>query len=148
MGARVNLSGRRRDGTIFPAEIALSALHTGQGTLVSAAVRDVTQQRQAALAQARLASIIESAHDAILSLDLDGLITSWNPGAERLYGYTAAEIIGRPNDLLLPAGQRSDVHEIMATLARGETIGEHCATCWATPGGSPAAATTPRSSSG
>ena len=125
MGARVNLSCRRRDGTIFPADIALSALHTDQGTLVSAAVRDVTQQRQAALAQARLASIIESAHDAILSLDLDGLITSWNRGAERLYGYTATEIIGRHCDLLLPAGQRSDVHKTLASLARGEGIEKH-----------------------
>ena len=125
MGARVNLSCRRRDGTIFPAEIALSALDTGQGILLSAAVRDVTQQRQAALAQARLASIIESAHDAILSLDLDGLITSWNRRAERLYGYTAAEVIGRHSDLLLPAGQRSDVHKTLASLARGEGIEEH-----------------------
>ena len=108
MGARVNLSCRRRDGTIFPADIALSALDTDQGILVSAAVRDITQQQRAALAQARLASIVESAQDAILSLDLDGLITSWNPGAERLYGYTAAEIIGRHSDLLLPDGQRSD----------------------------------------
>ena len=53
MGARVNLSCRRRDGTIFPAQIALSALDTGQGTLVSAAIRDVARQRQATLAQAR-----------------------------------------------------------------------------------------------
>ncbi|MGO9780501.1 MAG: PAS domain S-box protein [Streptosporangiaceae bacterium] len=119
MDARANLSGRRRDGSTFPAEIALSALRTGQDTLVSAAIRDVTQQRQAALAQARLASIIESAHDAIFSLDLDGLITSWNPGAERLYGYPAAEIIGRHSDLLLSAGQHSDVHETLASLARG-----------------------------
>ena len=125
MGARVNLSCRRRDGTIFPADIALAALHTDQGILISAAIRDITQQRQAALAQARLASIIESAHDAIFSLDLDGLITSWNRGAERLYGYTATEIIGRHCDLLLPAGQRFDVHKTLASLARGEGIEEH-----------------------
>ena len=125
MGARVNLSCRRRDGTIFPADIALAALHTDQGILISAAIRDITQQQQAALAQARLASIIESAHDAIFSLDLDGLITSWNRGAERLYGYTATEIIGRHCDLLLPAGQRFDVHKTLASLARGEGIEEH-----------------------
>ena len=125
MDAGLDLSGRRRDGTTFPAEIALSALDTGQGILVSAAIRDVTQQRQAALAQARLASIIESSHDAVISLDLDGLITTWNPGAERLYGYTATEIIGRHSDLLFGAGQRSDVHMIMATLAQGVGMNQY-----------------------
>jgi PAS domain S-box-containing protein len=125
MGEGLDLSARRRDGTTFPAEIALSALDTDQGTLVSAAVRDVTQQRQAALAQARLASIIESSHDAVFSLDLDGLVTSWNSGAERIYGYAAAEIVGRHSDLLLPAGQRSDVHIIMATLALGVGMNEY-----------------------
>jgi PAS domain S-box-containing protein len=124
MGAGLELTGRRRDGTTFPAEIALSALDTDQGLLVSAAIRDVTQQRQAARAQTRLASIIESSHDAMLSLDLDGLITSWNPGAERLFGYTAAEIIGHHSDLLLPAGQRSDVHKILVSLFRGEKVEE------------------------
>ena len=125
MGAGLELSGRRRDGTTFPAEISLSAIDTNQGLLVSAAVRDVTRQREAALAQARLASIIESSHDAVISLDLDGLITSWNPAAERLYGYTATEIIGCHSDLLLPANQCSDVHEILASLAQDEKIEEY-----------------------
>ena len=125
MGAGLELSARRRDGTTFPAEIALSALDTDQGLLVSAAIRDVTQQQQAALAQARLASIIESSHDAVLSLDLDGLITTWNPGAERLYGYTAGEIIGRHSDLLLPADQRSDVHKILASVSQGEKVEDY-----------------------
>jgi two-component system, cell cycle sensor histidine kinase and response regulator CckA len=125
MDAGLDLSGRRRDGTTFPAEVALSALRTSQGILVSAAVRDVTQQRRAALAQARLASIVESSHDAVFSLDFDGLVTSWNSGAERIYGYTAAEIVGRHSDLLLPDGQRSDVHIIMATLALGAGMNEY-----------------------
>jgi PAS domain S-box-containing protein len=125
MGAGLDLSGRRRDGTTFPAEIALSALDTGQGILVTAAIRDVTQQRQAALAQARLASIIQSSRDAVFSLDLDGLVTFWNSGAERIYGYTAAEIVGRHSDLLLPDEQRSDVHIIMATLALGVGMNEY-----------------------
>ena len=125
MGAGLELSGRRRDGTTFPAEISLSALDTDQGILVSAAVRDVTQQRQAALVQARLASIVESSHDAVISLDLDGLITTWNRGAERLYGYTAAEIIGRHSDLLLPAEQRIDVHKILGSLSQGEGMEEY-----------------------
>ena len=77
MGAGLELSGRHRDGTTFPAEVALSAFDTGQGILVSAAIRNVTEQRQAAQAQAWLASIIESAHDAVISMDLDGRIMTW-----------------------------------------------------------------------
>ncbi len=125
MGAGLELSGRHRDGTTFPAEVALSAFDTGQGVLVSAAIRNVTEQRQAAQAQAWLASIIESAHDAVISMDLDGRIMTWNPGAERLYGYTAAEIIGRHSDLLVPAEHRAEVHERHAFLAQGEKVEEY-----------------------
>ena len=105
MAAGLELSGRRRDGTTFPAEISLSSFDTGQGVCVSAAIRDATQSRQAARAQAWLASIIECAHDAVISVDLNGRIMTWNPGAERLWGYTAAEIIGRHSDVLLLAEQ-------------------------------------------
>jgi two-component system, cell cycle sensor histidine kinase and response regulator CckA len=125
MGAGLELSGRRRDGTTFPAEISLATFDTGQALLVLAAIRDVTEQRQAARAQAWLASIIESAHDAVVSLDLDGRIRSWNPGAERLYGYPAAEIIGRNMDVLIPADHRDDVHKHYAALARGEKTGDY-----------------------
>jgi two-component system, cell cycle sensor histidine kinase and response regulator CckA len=125
MGTGPELSGRRRDGTTFPAEISLAALDTGQGILVSAAVRDVTEQRQAARAQAWLASIIESAHDAVISLDLQGRIRTWNPGAERIYGYTAAEIIGRSNDLLTPVDDQANVHRLQAALAVSERTEEY-----------------------
>src|SRR5436309_3082341 len=64
---------------------------------------------RAAEAQAWLASIVQSSHDAIVGKSLDGLITSWNPGAEQLYGYTAEELIGRPVEILVPA-QKGDVH--------------------------------------
>ena len=125
MGAGLKLSGRRRDGSTFPAEISLAAFDTGQGILVSAAIRDITQPLQAARAQAWLASIIESAHVGVLSLDLDGRIMTWNPGAERLYGYTAAEMIGHRTDVLIPADQHDAVHKLRAALARGERTEEY-----------------------
>jgi PAS domain S-box-containing protein len=124
MAAGLELSGRRRDGTTFPAEISLAVFDTGQGILVSAAIRDVTQQQQAARAQAWLASIIESAHVGVLSLDLDGRIMTWNPGAERIYGYTAAEMIGHHTDILIPADEHEDLHNLRAALARGERTEE------------------------
>jgi PAS domain S-box-containing protein len=125
MAAGLDLSGRRRDGTTFPAEISLFPFDTGQGIVVSAAIRDVTEQRQAARAQAWLESIIESAHDAVISIDLDGYIRTWNPGAERLYGYAPAEIIGRHSDVLIPAEHHAEVHERHAALGRGEKTEEY-----------------------
>ena len=119
MGAGLDLSARRRDGTTFPAEISLSALDTDQGLLVSAAIRDVTRQRQAVLARARMTSMIEFSHDAVISEGLDGLITAWNPAAERLYGYSAAEMIGRNLDVLMPVGRTAEEQEIVAAVAGG-----------------------------
>ena len=125
MGAGKELAGRRRDGSTFPAEISLSAIDTDQGILVSAAVRDVTERRMAAEAAAQLASIIQSSHDAVIGKTLDQVITSWNPGAERLYGYTAAEMIGRHVEVLIPVADRVQEARALAAVARGERVEQY-----------------------
>ena len=82
------------------------------------------QQRRADAAQARLAAIVESSEDAIVSKTLDGIVTSWNKAAERMFGYTAVEMIGEPIMRLMPADRRDDLGPILAAIRRGERV-EH-----------------------
>ncbi|HKS99565.1 MAG TPA: PAS domain S-box protein [Rugosimonospora sp.] len=132
MGAGMELAGRRRDGTEFPAEIALSAFQIGGDTsggdsgggdtLVVAAVRDMTAWKRAAAAQSQLAAIVRSSHDAIIGMTTRGEITSWNPGAERLYGYAAEDVLGRDAQLLVPPDQVTEEHAVLRHIADGERV--------------------------
>lgn len=85
---------------------------------------DVTELREAEKAQAHLAAIVTSSDDAIVSKDLTGIITSWNRGAERLFGYTEQETIGRPITMLMPPDRIAEEHEILSSVKRGESV-EH-----------------------
>jgi PAS domain S-box-containing protein len=84
----------------------------------------ITNLKSPELAQYWLAAIIESADDAIISKTLDGIITSWNKGAERIFGYTADEVIGKPVTILIPAGHEDEEPTILARLRAGDRI-EH-----------------------
>jgi PAS domain S-box-containing protein len=88
--------------------------------------REQLVRKQAAMeARLRLATIVESSDDAIIGADIDGMITDWNKGAERLYGYSSGEVIGRSISLLMPPDLRGDFPEIMAKLRPGDTISRH-----------------------
>jgi len=90
--------------------------------------RDITEERSKAEIQARLAAIVDSSDDAIISKDLNGVITSWNQSAQRLFGYTAAEAIGQPvASLLIPDDRQEEEPEILSRLRRGERV-DHFAT--------------------
>jgi len=80
---------------------------------------------RAAEAQAWLASIVQSSHDAIVGKSLDGLITSWNPGAEQLYGYTAEEMIGRSLDVVIPSDSRAEEAAMLVRVMRAEGVEEY-----------------------
>src|SRR6185437_13069704 len=118
--SRPRLTGQHRDGSTFPADISLSAVDTDEGRLVLATVRHITHQETSA--EARLASIIRSSHDAVIGESLDRVITSWNPGAERLYGYSAVEMIGRHVDVLIRPDTRDEEKAIHAAITRGDRI--------------------------
>ncbi|MEG4216259.1 PAS domain S-box protein [Microcoleus sp. Pol14C6] len=86
--------------------------------------REIHQRQQAEIAIARLAAIVESSEDAIISKDLEGVVTSWNVGAETIFGYKAVEIVGQSGTKLIPADYRDEANEILTKIQRGEQI-EH-----------------------
>jgi PAS domain S-box-containing protein len=83
---------------------------------------DISDRKRADVDAQRLASIVESSDDAIVSKALDGIITSWNRGAERLFGYTAEEVIGKPVTILIPEDRMNEEPEILERIRRGERI--------------------------
>ncbi len=85
-------------------------------------LRDITARRRAEAAIHRLAAIVESTDDAIIACDLNGLVTDWNPGAERLFGYSAQEVLGRTIAVLSPAAQRDDLEGILARIKQGDHV--------------------------
>jgi PAS domain S-box-containing protein len=119
----------RKDGTVFPVSISVAPIRDEDGTIVGASsiARDVTDQRQAFEAAQRMAAIVESSDDAIFGSTLDGTITSWNPAAERMFGYTAQEMIGMSGRLLSPEDRVDEIKTTLAKVRAGQHI-EHLET--------------------
>jgi PAS domain S-box-containing protein len=126
----------RPDGSRRIALAHATPLRNRSGRVIGAVnvLVDITESRRAELAQSQLAAIVESTSDAIVSKDLDGRITSWNAGAERLFGYTADEMIGAPILRLIPPERHEEERDILARIRRGEWI-EHFETVRITKGG-------------
>jgi PAS domain S-box-containing protein len=103
MGSGLELFGLRKDGSEFPIEISLSPLETEDGTLVSSAIRDITDRRRA---EEKFRGLMESAPDAMIILGKDGRITLVNAQVEKLFGYERHELVGKPIELLVPERMR------------------------------------------
>jgi protein-histidine pros-kinase len=104
MGMNLDLSARRKDGTEFPAEISLSPMSTAEGTLVTAAIRDVSERRKM---EAKFRGFLEAAPDAIVIVNRYGHIVLVNAQAETLFGYTREELVGALVEMLVPERFRS-----------------------------------------
>src|SRR5262249_9087602 len=122
MGGGRELYGQRRDGSEFPVEIGLTPIEMAEGLFVLSAIVDISERKRAEEMRTRLAAIVESSEDAILSKDLDGIILTWNRGAERMYGYSAAEVVGRPISLLVPPDHANELSATLEQLKRGERL--------------------------
>lgn len=92
------------------------------GSVVKRELSDAATRRQAEAVRTRLAAIVQSSNDAIIGMDPDGVITSWNPGAEKVYGYSAEEVVGKPVSLLAPAEKKGETRAFIEIMKRGELV--------------------------
>lgn len=110
---------RRKNGTVFAADVVATTMP--DGTLLGL-IRDLSDRQEAQVYRDRMAAIVESTTDAVITTDLEGIVTSWNSGAEAIYGYSAADIVGTPVSRLFPAERSPEARLILAKIRRGERI--------------------------
>jgi PAS domain S-box-containing protein len=115
-----------QDGTEIPIDDSGAPVRGVDGKIRGTVLvfRDITERKRAEEATRLLADVVESSNDAIISKDLDGRITSWNKGAERLFGYSSEEMIGQPISVLAPPDRAGEMSAILERIKRGERV-EH-----------------------
>ncbi len=122
MNSPAILTALRSNGEEFPIEATISQVEAEGQKLYTVILRDITERRRAEEARSRLASIVESSADAIVSKDLNGIITSWNRSAERLFGYSAEEIIGQPIALIIPPERQGEEKAFLDWVQHGRPL--------------------------
>jgi PAS domain S-box-containing protein len=115
-------------------EFVSNVYQAGDSKVIQCNVRDITERKKAELVSNRLAAIVESSDDAIIGKDLHSIITSWNRGAEKVFGYTASEMVGTSIMRLIPADRQDEEEHILKKIRRGESL-ERFETHWQTKDG-------------
>jgi PAS domain S-box-containing protein len=111
-----------RDGRHISVEFVSNVYEAGDKQLIQCNIRDITERLHAESATALLAAIVESSDDAIIGKDLNGIITSWNTGAEKILGYSAAEMVGNSIMRLIPADRQEEEKQIVGKIQCGESV--------------------------
>jgi len=116
--------GLRKDGRRFPASVTAFPTRNSSGEVAAVAMilRDVTARHEAERNRALLASIVECSDDAIHAVNLDGTIVSWNRGAEKLFGYSPQDIVGKSIAILAPQGRGEEVAHFLEAVAQGDSV--------------------------
>jgi len=113
----------RNDSTMLPVQLSLSPIPLGEsGQGVCLIATDLSDRKRGEEARAWLAAVVESSGDAIITKTMEGVITTWNRGAERLFGYSAAEVIGKPMLMLFPPESTNEESEILAHIGHGQPV--------------------------
>ena len=116
-----------KDGHLVDVALAVSPIHDKAGTTIgiSSRSRDIGERKRTDTLAAEMAAIVDSSNDAIVGKTLEGVITTWNRGAEQVYGYTSAEMIGADISTLVPGGRSDEVREIIASMLAGNARSDH-----------------------
>jgi len=114
--------GRRKGGTLFPMDLSVSEVRLADRRLFTGFVRDITERKQAGKALLHYAALVESSDDAIVGKTLGGYVTSWNKGAEIVFGYTRDEMVGKHISILIPPDRKDEEPEILEKIKRGESV--------------------------
>jgi PAS domain S-box-containing protein len=117
---------RARDNRLVQVSLSVSPIKASDGTIIGASdiARDVTATKRLERDARHFLAIVASSEDAIISKNLEGTIVTWNRAAERMFGYPAAEIVGRSIRLIVPPDRQAEEDHVLATVARGDTV-EH-----------------------
>ena len=115
---------QRKDGSRLPVALTVSPIHDARGTVIGASkvARDITRQRSLERESRRLGAIVDSSDDAIISKDLNGVVQSWNRAAERMFGFTAEEAVGRSITMIIPEERLGEEDEVLGEIRRGGRV--------------------------
>jgi PAS domain S-box-containing protein len=118
---------QRKDGVLIPVSVTVSPIRTDTGEIVGASkiVRDVSERSTMERETRRLAAIVDSSDDAIISKDLNGVVQTWNRAAEQMFGYTPAEMIGRPITTIIPEDRLQEEGDVLGRIRSGMSIGHY-----------------------
>lgn len=122
VGMDEKLLGRRRDGSSFPMEAAVSAFVVDGCRMITITARDVTERWRAFDQRLRLATVLADSNDAVTVHDLDGTITAWNRGAARMYGYSESDAVGMNVRAIVPAAEELEAAAFLERLAGGDPV--------------------------